>query len=165
MLTINPDYRPETKDFYVYVKQEYSKKYNKNSSIDSLIRCFHSSLALNTSFCNLCSQNSLVSINKRKTPITFLVVTGIQGINNKNFNYNNFSNINLISRNNNDFNSQYIEYILTVRRVVSMLNYNFQQSGVLDFTELFNYFTDKIHRETIKKEKIIKLSKTLGIMN
>ena len=121
MLEQDKKKRLNSHQIFDLIKKEYSKKYVKNSSIDSLIRCLHSFDSLTEYFLEL------KNIDKDK-PITKAYIQSLKAIRDPNINV-------------------WVNSINNIRQILSLEFSKLENSKEVDPRIFFAFLIEKLHKE------------------
>ena len=120
-------------NLFIKVKNEYNKKYNKNTSIKAILKCLYSYNKLNQ---KILKKRSIFESNINKYYMNYLYLKSIEALKNRENNINQIIN----------------EY----RRIIVSYFFKLDESKEIDPLLFLTFLLDKIHKETnrINEEKI-----------
>ena len=133
MVNFNKNEIPSSDDLYNIIKDEYVKKYAKNTSIKSVLRCLYAFPRLNTFM--LKKQNEFEN-NQDKYYINYWYLKAIKAI-------SGIDETNLV------------ECIYEFRRAIASENSKLDGNKEIDPIYLLAFLLQKMHKETNKKDGII----------
>ena len=128
MLQLDPKKRQSSKEVLEQIQKEFSKRYNRNTSIDAVVRCLHSFKDLTKEYSKLTINNGTKNDEIKNKPITNAYVQCLKYITEKE-------------------NSKYFESIRYFREILCTENTRFNKTNEINPKLVLAFLLRQLHQE------------------